>query len=105
MKPILKGLDQLLMDTAASICAKEDIDFNSLDARAQRGLLYYWCSNCSKIYPLSELLVARRKNICSHCMERVKLYSNSNKYGKIRRNILYKLWDLDEMKRVSSAQN
>jgi DNA-directed RNA polymerase subunit RPC12/RpoP len=104
MKQVLKRLDQSLINAAASICAKEDIDFESLDARAQRGLIYYWCSHCSKIYPLNDLLVTRRKNICSHCKERVRIYSNSNKYGKLRRSILYKLLDLDEPERIPSTQ-
>jgi DNA-directed RNA polymerase subunit RPC12/RpoP len=92
------------MDTAASICAKENIDFNSLDARAQRGLVYYWCSKCGKIYPLNDLLVTTRKNLCGHCEERVRIYSNSNKYGKLRRNIFNKLLELGAMKCIPSTQ-
>jgi DNA-directed RNA polymerase subunit RPC12/RpoP len=93
MKQVLRDLDPSLMEVAANICAKEDIDFYSLDARAQRGLVNYWCSTCSKIYPLHDLILATRKNICSHCEGRVRIYSNSNKYGKLRRNILYALLD------------
>ncbi|HVX02979.1 MAG TPA: hypothetical protein VHA09_07465 [Nitrososphaera sp.] len=83
-----------MIDVATDACAREDIDFGSLDVRAQRGLVYYWCSMCSKIYPLTELSIMPRRIKCGHCDEQVRLYSNSNKFGKLRRTILYKLVDM-----------
>ena len=93
MKQILTGLNQALTEVAATVCSKEQIDFDSLDARAQRGLMYYWCSTCSKIYPLTELTIKPRRIKCGHCDEPVRLYSNSNKFGKLRRIVLNKLID------------
>jgi DNA-directed RNA polymerase subunit RPC12/RpoP len=94
MKQIVTGLDQSLMEVAASVCAKEHIDLSSLDARSIRGLVFYWCSSCSRIYPLTELCILPRRVKCGHCNEKVKLYTNSNKFGKLRRSILYKLLDM-----------
>lgn len=94
-----------MVDIAANTCAKEDIDFESLDVRAQRGLVYYWCSMCSKIYPLTELSVMPRRIKCGHCDEQVRLYSNSNKFGKLRRIILYKLVDMGRFRDANESPN
>lgn len=103
MDQILTKSDQELIEAATNVCAEEEIDFNSLDARQTRGLIYYWCSSCNRIYPLTHLVVARRKNICVHCKEKVKMYSNSNKYGKLRRKIFNRMMDMREKKSSSAA--
>ncbi|AIF83192.1 hypothetical protein NTE_01119 [Candidatus Nitrososphaera evergladensis SR1] len=94
--------NQELIEIAKDVCAEEAIDFDSLDARQVRGLIYYWCSSCNRIYPLTNLVVSKRKNICEHCKEKVKIYSNSNKYGKLRRRIFNKI--LDMRKKRSTAE-
>jgi DNA-directed RNA polymerase subunit RPC12/RpoP len=97
MRRNLTGLDSGLIKVAASACAKQDIDFDSLDRRAQRGLICYWCSTCRKVYPLTELSVGPRRIKCGHCHVPVKLYSNSNRFGKLRKIIFYKLVDMGRL--------
>ncbi|AIC17146.1 hypothetical protein [Nitrososphaera viennensis] len=96
MHQTLSEPDQLLIEIARSVCSEEGMDFNSLDARQVRGLIYYWCSSCNRIYPLTHLVVSKRKNICEHCKDKVKMYSNSNKYGKLRRRIFNRILDMRE---------
>jgi hypothetical protein len=96
MDQISTELDQFLIEVARNVCAEEEIDFNSLDVRQARGLIYYWCSSCCKIHPLTHLVVSKRKNICVHCKDKVKMYSNSNKYGKLRRRIFNRILDTRE---------
>jgi DNA-directed RNA polymerase subunit RPC12/RpoP len=76
-----------LTEIAREICLREGIKFHSLGANQIRGLTYYWCSDCSRTYPLSYLTIARRKKVCTQCNGSVKLYATSNKFGKIRRMI------------------
>jgi len=83
---------------ATEVCAREGLDFESLDTRSIRGLVYYWCSECHKIHPLTDLSVARKRIKCSHCEESVKLYSNSNKYGKLRKSIFHRLLEMGMFK-------
>ncbi len=98
MSQILSEPDQPLIEIAKSVCMKEEIDFNSLDSRQVRGLIYYWCSSCSKTYPLTHLVVSKRRNRCGHCNDKVKIYSNSNKYGKLRRRIFNRILDMRSRK-------
>jgi hypothetical protein len=98
MSQILSEPDRPLIEIAKSVCSKEEIDFNSLDSRQVRGLIYYWCSSCSKTYPLTHLVVSKRRNRCSHCNDKVKIYSNSNKYGKLRRRIFNRILDMRSAK-------
>ncbi len=94
MSQIFLEPDRPLLEIARSVCQKEEIDFNSLDSRQIRGLIYYWCSSCSKTYPLTHLVVSKRRNRCGHCSDKVKIYSNSNKYGKLRRRIFNRILDM-----------
>ncbi len=94
MSQIFSKPDQPLLEIARSVCMKEEIDFNSLDSRQVRGLIYYWCSTCSKTYPLTNLVVSKRRNRCGQCKDKVKIYSNSNKYGKLRRKIFNQILDM-----------
>lgn len=87
------------MDAAAAVCAKENVEFSSLDASSMRGIMFYWCSTCSKIYPLTELLISTRSIKCGYCKERVRLYTNSNKFGKLRKSVLYRLIELGIFKK------
>jgi hypothetical protein len=89
MKP-----DRLLVEIAANVCARENIDLATLDARSQRGLVFYWCSTYGKVYLWTDLLIMPRRSRCGHCKENVKLYTNSNKFGKLHCNILYRLLDM-----------
>lgn len=104
MGEIFTEPDQFLIEIARDVCAKEEIDFNSLDVRQARGLIYYWCSSCNRIYPLTHLVVSKRKNICVHCKDKVKMYSNSNKYGKLRRRIFNRILDTREEKLLAEMK-
>lgn len=98
MSQIMSEPDQLLIEIARGVCRQEEIDFNTLDSRQVRGLIYYWCSSCSKTYPLTHLVVSKRRNRCGHCNDKVKIYSNSNKYGKLRRRIFNRILDMRSRK-------
>jgi hypothetical protein len=80
----------VLVDTARQVCMGEDIDFDNCLSSVQRAMVCYWCSICRSTHPLTHIALKRRKNICGFCNNNVKLYANSNKYGKIRRKIFYK---------------
>ncbi len=82
--------DPSLIEIAKEVCVKEGIDFDSLSINQTRGLMYYWCSDCSRTYPLSHLIISRRKKVCTQCNNAVKLYATSNKFGKLRRIIFFK---------------
>jgi hypothetical protein len=80
----------VLVDTARQVCMEEDIDFDNCLSSVQRAMVCYWCSTCRSTHPLTHIALKRRKKICGVCNNNVKLYANSNKYGKIRRKIFYK---------------
>jgi hypothetical protein len=46
------------------------------------------------------MVVSKRRNRCGHCNDKVKIYSNSNKYGKLRRKIFNRILD----RRAESAR-
>lgn len=80
----------LLVDAARQVCVEEHIDFDKCLSSVQRAMLCYWCSICRGTRPLTHIMLRRRKKICRVCNNNVKLYANSNKYGKIRRKIFYR---------------
>ncbi len=87
---IAGNCDPNLVEIAREVCSKEGIDFDSLSVHQTRGLMCYWCSYCSRIYPLNHLTISRRKKVCTQCNNAVKLYATSNKFGKLRRTIFFK---------------
>lgn len=86
---------EMLMDAARQVCVEENIDFDSCLSNVQRAMLCYWCSICKSTHPLTHIVLKRRKKICRVCNNNVKLYANSNKYGKIRRKIFYRYIEQD----------
>lgn len=86
---IRESCDPVLVEIAREVCSKEGLDFESLTLHQTRGLLYYWCSTCSCTYPLTDLVIARKKKVCTHCNASIKLYATSNKFGKLRRAIFF----------------
>jgi DNA-directed RNA polymerase subunit RPC12/RpoP len=82
--------EESLLKISKEICLKEGIDFHTLDSNQIRGLTHYWCSNCSKTFPLWRIRIEKRKKICGRCNNGVKLHANSNKFGKIRRMIFFR---------------
>ena len=96
----------VLVDTARQVCMEEDIDFDNCLSSVQRAMVCYWCSICRSTHPLTHIALKRRKKICGVSNNNVKLYANSNKYGKIRRKIVYKFLeqkidDVDDAKHIS----
>lgn len=81
--------DPALVEIAKEVCTKEGLNFESLTLPQTRGLLYYWCSNCAGTHPLTDLVISRKKKICTHCGTSIKLYATSNKFGKLRRMIFF----------------
>jgi hypothetical protein len=91
MKGVCTRLNASLVDAAKSVCAKEDIDFGTLTETQLRGLVCYHCTSCRQFRQLTELCVSKKKTLCGHCKEKVRLYTCSNKYGKMRRSIFNRL--------------
>jgi hypothetical protein len=81
--------DPLLVGIAKEVCSKEGIDFDSLSVHQTRGLMYFWCSTCAKTHPLTDLTISKKKKVCTHCNDSIRLYTTSNKFGKIRRSIFF----------------
>lgn len=79
-----------LIHTARQVCTEEEIDFDNCLSSVKRAMLCYWCSICRSTYPLTDIVLSKRKKICCVCNNNIKLYANSNKYGKIRRKIFYR---------------
>ncbi|WP_148701086.1 hypothetical protein [Candidatus Nitrososphaera evergladensis] len=86
---IPSNCDPALVEIAREVCSKEGLDFESLTLHQTRGLMYYWCSTCSGTHPLTDLVILKKKKVCTHCDTPVKLYATSNKFGKLRRAIFF----------------
>lgn len=89
-EPVLIKPYEQLMDIAKRTCADEGIVLESAAAQQVRALICYWCSTCKKTHPLTDLDLKKRRKICRACNTNVKLYSSSNKFGKIRRRIFHR---------------
>lgn len=94
----------VLMEVAAGVCAMQQIDFESLDKQQTKGLLSFWCSTCGTVYPLTDLFLMKKKTMCNHCNNSVKLRASSNKFGKLRRNIFYRLLELGIVKVIRTVK-
>lgn len=93
MQQLLTMTDRLLMEVAASVYAKENIDLAFLDARSQRSDLLL-VLNLWQGLSFDRAFNHARRSRCGHCKDKFKLYTNSNKFGKLRRSILYQLLDM-----------
>lgn len=101
--PTPHGHDSLLR-IAADVCYMSHIDFDSLQRQQAKGIVSFWCSTCRTIHPLTDLALQKRKKICSHCGSTIRLYASSNKFGKVRRIIFYRLLDLGLVKVVKGCR-
>jgi len=79
-----------LIAIARDVCLKEGLDFDALDIHQARGLLYFWCLTCRRTYPLTDLVISKKRKVCTHCGFSIKMHGASNKFGKLRRAILFK---------------
>jgi hypothetical protein len=75
---------------AREVCLEQGVDFDSLDLRQARGLLYFWCLFCGRTYPLTDLVVSKKHKVCIHCNNSIKLRGASNKFGSLRRTIFFR---------------
>jgi hypothetical protein len=89
-EPVLAGPYDQLMSIAKRTCADEGIVLESAAAQQVRALICYWCSTCKRTHPLTDLNLKKRRKVCRVCNTNVKLYSSSNKFGKIRRRIFHR---------------
>jgi hypothetical protein len=87
IKGVCTNLDAALLEAAVTIWIKEDISIGTLTGCQLRGLVCYYCITCNRFRLLTELFISKKKTLCSHCQEKIRLYTTSNKYGKIRRSI------------------
>lgn len=94
-----KQYDQLIQ-IAEKTCADEGIALDSLISQKKRALTCYWCSTCKKTHPLTDISLKRRRKVCRMCDSSVKLYSSSNKFGKIRRRIFNRYLDFQSSDNV-----
>jgi hypothetical protein len=86
---IPSNCDPALVEIAREVCSKEGLNFESLTLHQTRGLMYYWCSTCAGTHPLTDLVISKKKKVCTHCDTSIKLYATSNKFGKLRRAIFF----------------
>jgi hypothetical protein len=94
MKGVCTKLDAALLEATVTICMREDVSFGALKGCQLRGLLCYYCITCNRFRLLTELFISKKKTLCSHCQEKIRLYTTSNKYGKMRRSIFNQLWKM-----------
>jgi hypothetical protein len=88
---VLAECDPLLTQVAMEVCDQVGLNIADLSSYQVRGLINYWCLTCNKVYPLTDLRANNRRKECCHCLEAVKLRGASNKFGKIRRTIFFRL--------------
>jgi len=79
-----------LIAIAREVCSKEGLDFDTLEIHQARGLLYFWCLTCRRTYPLTDLVISKKRKVCTHCGLSIKMHGASNKFGKLRRAILFR---------------
>lgn len=102
-----KPYDQLIR-IAEMTCADEGIVLESLASQKKRALICFWCSTCKKTHPLTDIALKRRRKLCRRCNNSVKLYSSSNKFGKIRRRIFNRYLEFqssNDLSVLSISQN
>lgn len=97
------GYDSL-QRIAAHVCNISQIDFGSLQRQQAKGIVSFWCGTCRTIHPLTDLALYKRKKICAHCGSPIRLYASSNKFGKVRRIIFYRLLDLGLVRVIRDAE-
>jgi hypothetical protein len=56
----------------------------------KRDILFFTCRSCKKMFLLTRISLTRRKKICMHCGNSIRLYASSNKFGKIRKMVFNK---------------
>jgi hypothetical protein len=88
---VQKSPDQLLGQKAEQLCRTEGINYKALEPIQRLFLTHYRCPIC-KLLPLYNLNLAHPKRVrCMKCGNLVG-FTNSGKYGKLRKKIAFMLW-------------
>jgi hypothetical protein len=83
--------DLLLSQKAELLCKGEKINYKSLEPIQRLFLTHYRCPTC-KLLPLYYLNLAHPKRVrCGKCGNLIS-FTNSGKYGRLRKKIAFTLW-------------
>jgi hypothetical protein len=83
--------DLLLSQKAEQLCKIEGINYKSLEPIQRLFLTHYRCPMC-KLLPLYYLNLAHPKRVrCGKCGNLIG-FTNSGKYGRLRKKIAFTLW-------------
>ena len=83
--------DLLLSQKAEQLCKIEGINYRSLEPIQRLFLTHYRCPMC-KLLPLYHLNLAHPKRVrCGKCGNLIS-FTNSGKYGRLRKKIAFTLW-------------
>jgi len=83
--------DMVLSQKAEQLCGTEGINYKGLEPIQRLFLTHYRCPMC-KLLPLYYLNLAHPKRVrCGRCGNLIT-FTNSGKYGKMRKKIAFMLW-------------
>ncbi len=83
--------DLVLSQKAEQLCVSEGIDYKGLEPIQRLFLTHYRCPMC-KLLPLYYLNLSHPKRVrCGRCNNLIT-FTNSGKYGKMRKRIAFTLW-------------
>ena len=92
--------DLLLSQKAEQMCKIEGINYRDLEPIQRLFLTHYRCPAC-KLLPLYHLNLAHPKRVrCGRCSNFVN-FTNSGKYGRLRKKIAFMLWPLSSKQEES----
>jgi hypothetical protein len=92
--------DLLLSQKAEQMCKIEGINYRDLEPIQRLFLTHYRCPAC-KLLPLYHLNLAHPKRVrCGRCSNFVN-FTNSGKYGRLRKKIAFMLWRLSSKQEES----
>jgi hypothetical protein len=83
--------DLLLSQKAEQLCTTQGINYKGLEPIQRLFLTHYRCPTC-KLLPLYYLNLAHPKRVrCGKCGTLIT-FTNSGKYGRMRKRIAFTLW-------------
>jgi len=83
--------DLVLSQKAEQLCLTEGINYKGLEPIQRLFLTHYRCPMC-KLLPLYHLNLAHPKRVrCGKCGNLIT-FTNSGKYGRMRKKIAFRLW-------------
>jgi hypothetical protein len=94
------SLDLLLSQKAEQMCKIEGINYRDLVPIQRLFVTHYRCPAC-KLLPLYHLNLAHPKRVrCGRCSNFVN-FTNSGKYGRLRKKLAFMLWRLSSKQEES----